>query len=117
MGYPVRSYHLLKRSTKIWPQKLRSLLTLYKSVKKVIGLDSFPLKAIQEFPFVESSDLSAGCIGGILNIQRYYNISCQQVHAGRLGMTEQGQTMAAEDALLIAGQLTIFPLLSLPYSA
>ena len=92
MGYPVRSYHLLKRSTKIWPQKLRSLLTLYKSVKKVIGLDSFPLKAIQEFPFVESSDLSAGCIGGILNIQRYYNISCQQVHAGRLGMTEQGQT-------------------------
>ena len=112
MGQIIRSYHLLKRATTIWPQKLRSLLTLYKSAKKTIaatiGAGIFPLKAIKDFPFVEESDLSAGSVGGILNIQRYHNISCQQVHDGRLGKTRQGQTIGVEDAMVIAGELLIF---------
>ena len=85
---------------------------LFKSVKKVTieteGVEHFPLDTIKDFPFIEDSEFSVGCIGGILNIQRYYNISCEQIQTGRLGKTEQDQTVEVEDALLIAGKLAVF---------
>jgi hypothetical protein len=116
MGQPIRSYHLLKRATKIWPQKFKSILMLYKSLKKVTiateGVEQFPVDTIKNFPFIEDSEFSVGCIGGILNIQRYYNISCDQILTGRLGKTEQDQTVDLEDALYIASK---FPRLILSF--
>ena len=111
MGQPIRAYHLLKRCTKTWPRKFKSLMIIVKAVKKLlsetVGESNFPVNIIKEFPYVEEFEFSVGCIGGILNVQRYYNITCDQIYRGRLGTTSQGHTLAVDDALLIAGQFTV----------
>ena len=55
MGQPIRSYHLLKRATKIWPQKLRSLLTLFgiKSREAGAELDEAQIKLGLDFTSIK----------------------------------------------------------------
>ena len=86
MSDPMGAYNLIWRTTKIWPNKVKSLMAHYKALqtplkKKANLLKLFPEEILLKFPVTDISELIAGT-KGILSIQHYYNVSCKEIGEG-----------------------------------
>ena len=86
MSEPLGAYNLLWRTTKIWPNKVKTLMAHYKTLKtsykkKTKLLKLFPEQLLLKFPVMDMRELVAGT-KGILSIQHYYNITCDKIAEG-----------------------------------
>ena len=88
MKNPVAAFNLLWRTGKLWPQKIKILSAHFKSfsssLKKHGGsgiLKIFPADELSTFRTSEQSEVISGA-RGLLAIQHYSNITCQQIRTG-----------------------------------
>ena len=99
MENPVAAFKLLWRTGKKWPQKIKILTAHFKSFKSGLKkhkavLESFPSSLLSSFPTCQVPEVIAGA-RGLLAIQHYSNISCQDIMTESLDteqMIEIGKT-------------------------
>ena len=102
---PAAAFNLVWRTNNIWPRKLKTLTAHFKLLQTSLRshkdiLDAFPHAMMTEFPVTDTKEMTAAA-RGLLTLQHYHNISCQELASGlgdqtqRLNidqMTEIGQT-------------------------
>ena len=83
---PVAAFNLVWRTTKIWPQKIKTLNAHLKMMKTSLKrqkatLATFPEKKLTTFPVTETAEMTAAA-RGLLIIQQHSNISCEELASG-----------------------------------
>ncbi len=97
VSHPINAFHLLKRTTTIWPN-------LYENITS-LSLENLLEDHIAMFP--DADDFNYGACVGLINIEAYYNIGFLEMAQGIVRDPEGGQYQAihrltSEDCLLIA---------------
>ena len=83
---PAAAFNLVWRTTKLWPQKIKTLTAHLKMMKTSLKrqkktLATFPEKQLTTFPVTETPEMAAAA-RGLLIIQQHSNISCEQLASG-----------------------------------
>ena len=83
---PVAAFNIVWRTARVWPQKIKTLTahlkmmkTALKSHKKLLAI--FPTELLAQFPITDTAESTAAA-RGLLTLQHYANISCQDVADG-----------------------------------
>ena len=83
---PVAAFNLVWRTTKLWPQKIKTLTAHLKMMKTSLKrlkttLATFPEQKLTTFPVTDTAEMTAAA-RGLLVIQQHSNISCEDLASG-----------------------------------
>ena len=83
---PVAAFHVIWRTARLWPQKIKALMAHHKLLKSQMKnqkniLQEFPAALLTGFPVNDNVEMAAGA-RGLLTIQHHYNISCHDLVSG-----------------------------------
>ena len=97
---PAAAFNLVWRTTKLWPQKIKTLTAHLKMMKTSLKrhkktLATFPEKQLTTFPVTETPEMTAAA-RGLLIIQQHSNISCEQLASG---FGDQRQSLSVEQMM------------------